>query len=392
MQQTLTAKMQIVPKPSDRQLLLDVMKAYSAACTYVSDYVDKNHMPMNQFKIQDATYHTCRKTYGLPSHMAVSVTRTVVASYKSIRTNQERHPKLFGKKKRHAGIKPEFRAPQLSLVWNRDYSLVWNADKTGKLFSVNTLKGRIKCAFYADAMKWAFADGARFGTAKLVYKHDKFFLHVPVTIEAPDAPDASGHTRVVGVDRGIRFLVTTYDGRKTTFHSGVQVKQKRAHYKQLRRRLQMRGTSSARRKLRTIGQRENRWMNDVNHCISKALVCSNPEGTLFVLEDLAGIRGATERVRVKDRYTQVSWAYYDLEQKLAYKAKKYGSSMLSINPAYTSQTCPICGHVDKKSRNHEKHTFKCTACGYTTNDDRIGAMNLQRMGIEYLLKAQVSGE
>ena len=67
-----------------------------------------------------------------------------------------------------------------------------------------------------------------------------------------------------------------------------------------------------------------------------------------------------------------------------------GSSMLSVDPAYTSQTCPICGHVDKKSRNHEKHTFKCTACGYTTNDDRIGSMNLQRMGIEYLLKAQVS--
>ena len=390
MQQTLTAKMQIVPQPSDGQLLLDAMKAYSAACTYVSDYVDKNLLPLNQFKIQDATYHTCRDTYRLPSQMAVSVTRTVVASYKTIRTNQERHPERFSKKKRNAAIRPAFRAPQLSLVWNRDYSLVWNADKTERLFSVNTLQGRIKCAFHADAMDWAFADGVKFGTAKLVFRHGKFLLHVPVTVEVPDVPEASGYARVVGVDRGIRFLAATYDGRKTFFHSGAQVKQKRAHYKELRRRLQMRKTPSARHRIRTIGQRENRWMNDVNHCISKALVCSNPEGTLFLLEDLTGIRGATERVRVKDRYTQVSWAYYDFEQKLAYKAIKYGSSMLSVDPAYTSQTCPICGHVDKKSRNHEKHTFKCTACGYTTNDDRIGSMNLQRMGIEYLLKAQVS--
>ena len=392
MQQTLTAKMQIVPQPSDRQLLLDAMKAYSDACSFVSAYVHEHAMPLSQIRIHDAVYRTCRSNYALPSQMAASVTRTVIATYKTIRTNQKRHTKRFSKKKRHADIVPEFRAPQLSLVWNRDYSLVWNSDKSGKLFSVNTLKGRIKCGFRADAMEWAFADGAKFGTAKLVFKHDKFFLHVPVTIEVPDAPDASGHTRVVGVDRGIRFLATTYDGRKTTFHSGAQVKQKRAHYKQLRRQLQKRGTSSARRRIRTIGQRENRWMNDVNHCISKALVCSNPEGTLFVLEDLTGIRGATERVRVKGRYTQVSWTYYDLEQKLAYKAKKYGSSMLSVDPAFTSQTCPICGHVDKKSRRHETHTFKCTACGYTTNDDRIGAMNLQRMGIEYLLKAQVSGE
>ena len=206
MQQTLTAKMQIVPQPSDRQLLLDAMKAYSAACSFVSAYVHEHDMPLNQIRIHDAVYRTCRSNYALPSQMAASVTRTVIAAYKSIRTNQKRHSERFSKKKRHADIVPEFRAPQLSLVWNRDYSLVWNADKTERLFSVNTLKGRIKCAFHADAMEWAFADGAKFGTAKLVYKHDKFFLHVPVTIEVPDAPDASGHTRVVGVDRGIRFL------------------------------------------------------------------------------------------------------------------------------------------------------------------------------------------
>lgn len=392
MKQTLTAKLQIIPQPSDRQLLLDAMRAYSDACSFVSAYVHEHAMPLSQIRIHDAVYRTCRSRFDLPSQMAASVTRTVIAAYKTVRTNQERHNERFGKKKRHADIMPKFRRPQLSLVWNRDYSLVWNDDKTERIFSVGTLKGRIKCPFHADAMGWAFADGARFGTAKLVFKHGKFFLHVPVTVEVPDTPAPSGYASVVGVDRGIRFLAATYDGRKTAFYSGAQVKQKRAHYKQLRRQLQMRGTSSARHRIRTIGQRENRWMNDVNHCISKALVCTSPGNTLFVLEDLTGIRGAAERVRVKDRYIQVSWAYYDLEQKIAYKARKHGSSLLPADPAYTSQTCPICGHVDKKSRKHETHTFKCTACGYTTNDDRIGAMNLQRMGIEYLLKAQVSEE
>ena len=119
---------------------------------------------------------------------------------------------------------------------------------------------------------------------------------------------------------------------KTSFYSGAVVKQKRAHYKELRIQLQKRQTSSARRRIRAIGQRENRWMNDVNHCISKALVCDNPKGTLFVLEDLTGIRGATERVRTKDRYTQVSWAYYDLEQKIMYKAVRCGSALLKVDP------------------------------------------------------------
>ena len=39
MQQTITAKLQILVNPSDRQILHDTMKAYSNACNYVSDYI-----------------------------------------------------------------------------------------------------------------------------------------------------------------------------------------------------------------------------------------------------------------------------------------------------------------------------------------------------------------
>jgi IS605 OrfB family transposase len=131
-------------------------------------------------------------------------------------------------------------------------------------------------------------------------------------------------------------------------------------------------------------------MNDVNHCLSKALVSRYPQGTLFVLEDLTGIRSASERVRVKDRYVQVSWPYYDLEQKLTYKAQMNGSAVIRVDPGYTSQTCPVCGYRDKNNRDRKDHVFRCRECGYTTNDDRAAAMNLQRMGMEYVLRAQVS--
>ena len=68
----------------------------------------------------------------------------------------------------------------------------------------------------------------------------------------------------------------------------------------------MRHTPSSRRRLKAIGQRENRWMQDINHQVSKALVENNPKHTLFVLEDLSGIRNATERVKTKYRYVSVS--------------------------------------------------------------------------------------
>jgi len=40
--------------------------------------------------------------------------------------------------------------------------------------------------------------------------------------------------------------------------------------------------------------------------------------------------------------------------------------------------------AEKSNRNKKIHVFSCKNCGYTSNDDRIGAMNLYRKGIEYL--------
>ncbi len=205
--------------------------------------------------------------------------------------------------------------------------------------------------------------------------------------------DKSEVSNVVGIDRGIRFIATTYDSNgKSVFYDGNTVKQKRAHYKALRKQLQQVGTPSSRKRIKAIGQRENRWMQDVNHCISKALVENNPDGTLFVIEDLTGIRSATERVKVKDRYISVSWPYYDLEQKLSHKALKHHQLVEKVNPAYTSQTCPKCGHTEKANRNKKIHFFCCKNCGYKSNDDRIGAMNLHRMGIELLVPDAVAME
>lgn len=90
------------------------------------------------------------------------------------------------------------------------------------------------------------------------------------------------------------------------------------------------------------------------------------------------------------RYEIVSWSFYDLRQKIEYKAKLNGSKVVAVDPKYTSQTCPKCGHVEKGNRDKKRHIFVCQNCGYHSNDDRIGAMNLHRKGIEYL--SAVAGE
>ena len=368
---TITAKIQISATADDKVLLNKTMSVYSDACNYVSDYVFRTH-DLKQFSLNKALYSTLRERFGLKSQMAQSVFKTVIAKYKTVLENESKW------------IKPSFKKPQYDLVWNRDYSLTQNC------FSVNTLSGRVKLPYFAEDMSKYFDHTIyKFGTAKLVNKHDKYFLHISVTYDVEES-DISDICNVVGIDRGINFVVTTYDSKhKSGFVSGKAIKQKRANYSKLRKELQMRQTPSARRRMKAIGSRENRWMQDVNHQVSKALVKNNPKHTLFVLEDLSGIRNATERVRTKDRYVSVSWSFYDLEQKLIYKAKQNQSTVIKVNPAYTSQCCPVCGHIEKANRNKKIHLFCCKNCGYKSNDDRIGAMNLYRMGINHLKDSQV---
>ena len=368
---TITAKVQIVATDTDKVLLNKTMSVYCDACNYVSDYVFRTH-DLKQFSLNKILYSTLREKFSLKSQMAQSVFKTVIARYKTILENQ------------NEWIKPSFKKPQYDLVWNRDYSLTQNC------FSVNTLNGRVKLPYFAQGMFKYFNHSIyKFGTAKLVNKHGKYYLHIPVTYEVEES-NISDICNVVGIDRGINFVVATYDSKhKSGFVSGKAIKQKRANYSRLRKELQMRHTPSSRRRLKAIGQRENRWVQDINHQVSKALATGNPKHTLFVLEDLTGIRNVTERVKTKKRYVSVSWSFYDLEQKLIYKAKQNQSSVIKVDPRYTSQCCPACGHTEKSNRNKKIHLFTCKNCGYTSNDDRIGAMNLYRMGINYLADSQV---
>lgn len=360
---TITAKIQIFVPTSDVVNLDLTIQAYRQACNWLSEHVFLTK-ELNQRKLNESYYRELRTLFGLKSQMAQSVMKTVIARYKSSKSNG------------HEWKQVTFTRPEVDLVWNRDYSLTQN------LFSVNTVNGRIKCRFEKKAMEQYFDGTWKFGTAKLVYKSNKWFLHIPVTKEI--APLALTDVKqIVGVDLGINYLATTYDSQgKTTFFNGRTVKQKRAKYKALRKQLQQKQTSSARKRIKAIGSRENRYVTDVNHQVTKALVEQYPKGTCFVLEELTGVRSATEKVRVKHRYVHVSWAFYQFRQMLTYKAELNGQTVMVVDPKHTSQTCPKCGHVAKANRNKKTHTFCCERCHYKSNDDRVGAMNIYRKGME----------
>jgi transposase len=115
-----------------------------------------------------------------------------------------------------------------------------------------------------------------------------------VTVETPEPTPEEAHD-YVGVDLGVITLAATSDGEFLNHSTGpkhAHVNQVRARYSRFRQKLQKKDTKSATRLLRKRSGRERRFVRDVNHCISKALV-GTAQGTArgIARENLQGIRG-----------------------------------------------------------------------------------------------------
>ena len=103
-----------------------------------------------------------------------------------------------------------------------------------------------------------------------------------------------------------------------------------------------------------------------------------------MLEDLSGVTFEKTNSNKNQTRELHSWAFYDLQTKLAYKVRKNQSQVLIVSAKYTSQRCPKCGQIRKENRNHKIHRYDCVFCGFKTNDDRVGAMNLYELGKQYI--------
>lgn len=388
---TLTSKVRLYPTTEQARQFEQVTVEYQRVCNLVSHWEFEKRFKVNQKIFQKELYHQIRAESSLNSLMVQSAYRTVEARYKTVKQQLFQHPYHFQDKNtgkwyrcnRDLGWlrRPiKFRRPQADYVRNLNYSFV----KQGTLISINVLGQRIKVQFNDQYTQNWFTHDAKLGTAKLVQSSGHWFLHIPVTMEVADWKKSTNR-HIVGIDRGLRQIMTIYDEHgRTKFFNGKRLAYQRHKYAYLRQKLQAAGTKSAKHHLKCLGQRENRWINDVNHCLSKTLVDYYGPNTLFVIENLQDVtfeRKCADKSATHDLH---SWSFFNLANKLIYKAHEQGAEVLTVSAAYTSQRCPRCGQIRKDSRNHELHRYHCLYCGFTTNDDRIAAMNLYDLGKQYL--------
>ena len=242
--------------------------------------------------------------------------------------------------------------------------------------SLATVEGRVELPFTVPAHLRAYI-GYKVCSADLCSRNGRYTLHIVVSLPSPDiAPSAE----VVGVDLGLTRPAVTSTRH---FLGEKRWKEQERRTFRLKRKLQAKGTRSAKRHLKKLSGKQFRRRKDHDHVLSKRIVESTPEGATIVLENLKHIRETSSMGRGKagskkreNKRRLHSWSFAQLFSFVQYKAERKGIQVVKVDPRHTSQTCSRC-HFQHRSNRRSQSLFKCRECGYTLHADLNASYNIR---------------
>jgi IS605 OrfB family transposase len=313
------------------------------------------------------------KARGLGAQAAQHVIKKTCHAYATLRANIKAGNlgKPGSKRRATAESKPIAFRPDAAQPFD-DRCLSWQLDR--RTVSIWTTAGQLRGMRFAcspDALKTL----ARYrqGESDLLHRDGAWYLYA--TCEVPEAAQHEP-SRFLGIDLGIVNIATTSDG---AIMAGRKLNRYRRRQCDLRRKLQARHTTSARRLLARRRRKEARFARDVNHCIAKKIVTEAERTSRGIaLEDLGGIRERA-RLRKPQRVTLSSWAFAQLGSFIGYKARRAGVPVVYVDPAWTSRTCADCGHTGRRNRVSQA-LFICRGCGVVAHADRNASRNIAARG------------
>ena len=202
---------------------------------------------------------------------------------------------------------------------------------------------------------------------RITQKNNKWTAQIAVE---PITNKSTGQS-VMGVDIGLKIpaVAVTDKGKTKFFGNGRQNKYMKRKFRSKRKAL---GIAKKQKSIEQLGNKEQRWMKDQDHKISRQIVnfARDNNASVINLEQLQNIRN-TARTSRKNEKNLHTWSFHRLALFITYKAVLCGIDVMLVNPAYTSQLCPICG-----KRNHANdRRYECK-CGFISHRDRVGAINI----------------
>ena len=233
-------------------------------------------------------------------------------------------------------------------------------------------------------------------------RHDGLRWHVSILCEVEHVIPTTHTGEPVGVDVGVVESVALSDGSLIRLPVATEAETKQAG--KLARRVSRcvpgsKRHAKAKRRLLVYRRRIGNRVSDARHKLTTTLAKSH---SLIVVEDLAlrnmthSAKGTVEapgrNVAAKSglNRSMLEQGHAETVRQLSYKAAWLGGEVCRINPAYTSQTCPCCGHVSVGNR-PSRAVFRCVKCAHSGHADVIAAQNILSAGLAASPRGGASG-
>lgn len=330
------------------------MESSNAAANHLSELA-WGAREFRRFPLQKTFYHKIKEQFSLTAQIVCLLTAKVADAYK-LDKKVQRIFRLHG-----------------SIVYDRR---IMSMNLASSMVNLWTVDGRMKIPFVCGDKQRALLSYPS-GEADLIFRKGKWFLNI--SVEVPEDKEIEA-IDVLGVDMGIVQIAYDSDG---TSYSGSHLNKVRNRNRSLRRKLQRKGTKSAKRLLKKRGKTESNFARNLNHIISKRIIqTAKRTNRAVAIEELTGIR-ARIRARKQERTKLHSWGFAQLGGFISYKAELAGVPLICIDPRNTSRQCHKCGHISKSNRKSQSD-FACKSCGHIDNADRNGAKNIRLRGLDAL--------
>lgn len=350
MKRTISIKLETTRDHS--QALSDLQAEYNHACNLIVPFVCENRC-WNRVALHHFAYYKVREQSKLGSQMVCIAIKTVADAYKALKPKKKEDVPAIAFKI-NSGV--HFDANTFSIK--------------NETLSLYTLSGRIHVKMILGDFQRKYLVNGIAKEADLIHKRKTWYFNL--VLELPDTPMKVQNGSVVGVDLGENNLAATSTGK---LFGGGKLRYTRDKRLALRRRLQRNGSQSAKQLLCKVSGREARHVSHVNHEVSKAIITEALQLgiTTITMENLTNIR---KRIKAGKRIRSClhRWAWAELQRFIEYKAQAAGIHIEYVNPAYTSQTCSVCGSLGSRS----KSRFSCS-CGSLAHSDLNASRNLARL-------------
>ena len=208
----------------------------------------------------------------------------------------------------------------------------------------------------------------------------KYFVSVFTTEEYNTPIEHTGKS--IGVDLGLKDLLITSDGevfKNNRYTKRYERKLAKAQKHLSRKKKGSSEYENQRLKVARLHEKISNSRADYLHKCSISLV---RRYDTICIEDL-NVKGMERNHHLAKSVTDASWGSF--VSMLTYKAQWNNKKVVKINRYFpSSQTCNVCGYVNKQTKDLSVRDWECPVCHTHHNRDVNASINILHLGLNHI--------